>query len=551
MLVVVGRRSSSAAPWRYLETHGGVAWVEDRVHDAASPTRETERDGNAAGRLISLNTGRPPLWREALDSRATSRVRGTGAGTFPFTHYRFRESGGVVKHAHSQWFNVLSELGVVGLGALRGGDGPASWPRRCGNPSPTAATRCTRCSWRCRRACVAFVVHISWDWDWDMAAVGTVVFVFIAVCVSYRSTRRADERRRERRAERRAARRPPRTAGARRRRAADPDDGSSRGRRGRRRRRRSAGAEEAPRRRARRVGWPPRVVASVALRAAGRELAAAVLRASAPRTRRSPPPATATWPRRSAHARRAARAGTRSRSSPLLTEATLLQQLGRNREALERLQAAAKLQPQNYEVWYELGVLLHGAFGRDKAARAAFTRALALNPLTTPRAATSSSCSPGSLAARRRRPGVKVGRAVVDFPRVDGALFSPAHGGTSRMDAAPIGVVGTGYVGLVSAVCFAHLGHRRRVHGRRRGQDRAAASGARSPSTSPASRSSSTTTPPGSRSRPPTTCCSSAASILFIAVDTPPSPSGDADLSRVQHAVARDRGARRASACSS
>ena len=38
--------------------------------------------------------------------------------------------------------------------------------------------------------------------------------------------------------------------------------------------------------------------------------------------------------------------------SPLLTEASLLQQLGRNREALARLQAAAKLQPQNYEVWY-------------------------------------------------------------------------------------------------------------------------------------------------------------------------------------------------------
>jgi Flp pilus assembly protein TadD len=67
--------------------------------------------------------------------------------------------------------------------------------------------------------------------------------------------------------------------------------------------------------------------------------------------------------------------------SPLLTEAMLLQQLGRNREALARLQAAAQLQPQNYEVWYDLGVLQHEAFGRDKAARAALIRALGLNPL--------------------------------------------------------------------------------------------------------------------------------------------------------------------------
>jgi len=66
--------------------------------------------------------------------------------------------------------------------------------------------------------------------------------------------------------------------------------------------------------------------------------------------------------------------------SPLLTQATLLQQLGKNREALERLRAAAKLQPQNYEVWYELGVLQHGVLGREKAARASFARALALNP---------------------------------------------------------------------------------------------------------------------------------------------------------------------------
>ena len=83
------------------------------------------------------------------------------------------------------------------------------------------------------------------------------------------------------------------------------------------------------------------------------------------------------------HARRAATLDPLA-VSPLLTEASLLQQLGRNREALARLQEAARLQPQNYEVWYALGVLLHGAFGRDKAARAALTRALALNPDDAP-----------------------------------------------------------------------------------------------------------------------------------------------------------------------
>jgi tetratricopeptide (TPR) repeat protein len=66
--------------------------------------------------------------------------------------------------------------------------------------------------------------------------------------------------------------------------------------------------------------------------------------------------------------------------SPLLTEATLLQQLGQNRSALARLEEAARLQPQNYEVWFALGELQASALGRLEEARASFTRALALNP---------------------------------------------------------------------------------------------------------------------------------------------------------------------------
>ena len=85
---------------RYVQTHGGAPWV-NMLH-ALFTDAEVGSGGNGAGRLLTLTTnGRIDLAR----SRATvAHAAGTGAGTFPFTHYRFRASEGVVKHAHSQWF---------------------------------------------------------------------------------------------------------------------------------------------------------------------------------------------------------------------------------------------------------------------------------------------------------------------------------------------------------------------------------------------------------------------------------------------------------------
>jgi UDPglucose 6-dehydrogenase len=104
------------------------------------------------------------------------------------------------------------------------------------------------------------------------------------------------------------------------------------------------------------------------------------------------------------------------------------------------------------------------------------------------------------------------------------------------MDAAPIGVVGTGYVGLVSAVCFAHLGHdvvcmdvdEAKIARLERGEVPIYEPGLEKLVADNASRLSFTTSYDALLER---------CRILFIAVDTPPSPSGDADLSRVQHAV--------------
>jgi UDPglucose 6-dehydrogenase len=104
------------------------------------------------------------------------------------------------------------------------------------------------------------------------------------------------------------------------------------------------------------------------------------------------------------------------------------------------------------------------------------------------------------------------------------------------MDAAPIGIVGTGYVGLVSAVCFAHLGRdvvcmdldERKIARLRDGDVPIYEPGLEKLVADNAGRLSFTTS---------YDVLLESCHILFIAVDTPPSPSGDADLSRVQHAV--------------
>ncbi len=104
------------------------------------------------------------------------------------------------------------------------------------------------------------------------------------------------------------------------------------------------------------------------------------------------------------------------------------------------------------------------------------------------------------------------------------------------MHSTPIGVVGTGYVGLVSAVCFAHLGHdvvcmdvdEGKIARLSRGDVPIYEPGLEKLMADNAGRLSFTTSYDE---------VLAACRILFIAVDTPPSPSGDADLSRVQHAT--------------
>jgi UDPglucose 6-dehydrogenase len=101
----------------------------------------------------------------------------------------------------------------------------------------------------------------------------------------------------------------------------------------------------------------------------------------------------------------------------------------------------------------------------------------------------------------------------------------------------PIGVIGVGWVGLVTAACFAELGHRviardilpEKVEALSRGETTIHEPGLAELLARNAERLTFTTEMPE---------LLEAGRLLFVCVDTPPTHSGDADLSRVQSVVA-------------
>ncbi|MFA4965286.1 MAG: O-antigen ligase family protein [Thermoleophilia bacterium] len=350
----------AGASWWYLAPRGGLGWVGDRVHVLLTDG-DPGSAGDAAARLINLNTGRPPLWREALQQSRVERLHGTGAGTFPLTHYRFRESGGVVKHAHSQWLNVLSELGVAGLVLFVAALALLA-AAAVGNPFSRRRDPMRPLLVALQAGMAAFLVHLTWDWTWDMAAIGTLFFLFAGACSSYLATGAAD-----RRAAALAAVGPRGESAVSDAGGPPPDPAGDAA---------AAPPVPAPRRRA---SLPGRALASTALLGLALSWLPPYLE-----LRATSDALAASGDGDTARALNSARGAARFDPlavDPLIVESLVLQQEGRHREALATLGTAAALQPDNYEVYYQIGVLQGRVFGRKAAAVTALRRALALNPL--------------------------------------------------------------------------------------------------------------------------------------------------------------------------
>lgn len=330
----------------YFPRHGGLdGWIRVQYHAALS----SSGPANSAARLTSLgSSNRVPWFREAIQGFEAHEIVGTGAGTFRFTNYLYRTQPWVVRHSHSQWLNVLSELGLVGFvlfvvaigGLVIAALGRLFKDRTDPERSLLAA---------CRAAVVVFVVHMSIDWDWDMAVI-TIAFLLLAGAAAAYVRQRASA-----------------VAGV-----TDDVDVAVPA---------AASTVAAPT-----TSAPTRRPSlAVRLLVTGLIVLGALSWALPYLSQRAAMGAVNDASRgRLAQAAASARQASRLDPlavDPLITLALVQVRQHRAAAAQATLDTAVHLQPRNYETYYQMGLLELNSFGKKGAATQWFLRALALNPL--------------------------------------------------------------------------------------------------------------------------------------------------------------------------
>ena len=167
-----------------------VGWVEDRVDEFLTQgTPHSEEEGSRFS--SGAGSERDDLWRVALDIAGEDPVVGTGGGGFQYGYLRLRSEDGIesVRDAHSVEFELLSELGIVGLllfAAAMVAVLAGAWTTRA--VSPTAATL----SGIALTTGAYWLAHTSFDWFWTYAGITAPVLALLgSACAG--ATRARDE----------------------------------------------------------------------------------------------------------------------------------------------------------------------------------------------------------------------------------------------------------------------------------------------------------------------------------------------------------------------
>jgi hypothetical protein len=148
----------------------GVVAKEGNPFSWASSQFSGGECANVPGRLAELcANNRLDWWKESLHIARARPLGGSGAGTFAVARLRYRADATEASEPHSVPFQVLADLGVVGLGLLVATVvGSALGVRRGLRLAPPGERRAGAAL-----ACLvlAFVVHSLVDYDLDFLAV--------------------------------------------------------------------------------------------------------------------------------------------------------------------------------------------------------------------------------------------------------------------------------------------------------------------------------------------------------------------------------------------
>jgi hypothetical protein len=166
--------------------------IEDRVDELTSET-DTAPTEQGAGRFAAASSTRGKYWREAGRVFEDRRSVGTGAGTFATARLRHRTDATVTRHAHGFVPQTLADFGIVGvvlttallLAWLVAGarttalhprrlpfrrDGGEPLPRRDWTPDRVALVALTLIA-------VVFGLQSAIDWTWFVPAPAAMAFV--------------------------------------------------------------------------------------------------------------------------------------------------------------------------------------------------------------------------------------------------------------------------------------------------------------------------------------------------------------------------------------
>ncbi|MEA2478531.1 MAG: hypothetical protein QOJ07_453, partial [Thermoleophilaceae bacterium] len=128
--------------------------------------------------------GRYQLWQSSWHAWLASPVAGRGAGTWEFWWRRHATINNPSRDSHSLFFDVLAELGTLGVIALFAMIGSALWFCLLAARAATGAVRAALVA--IGAGAVAWTLGAATDWLWEMPAVTVLFVALVALAASAR-----------------------------------------------------------------------------------------------------------------------------------------------------------------------------------------------------------------------------------------------------------------------------------------------------------------------------------------------------------------------------